>query len=58
MLRKEWDLSTALEVWREEGLEEGREMGREEILAEILRLINKGCSTTDIVREYSSQTHD
>jgi len=55
MLVAEWDMTTALEVEREEGYEKGREEGREEGLerghAEVLELLSKGYTLEAIKEE-------
>ena len=47
MLVTEWNMTTALEVEREEGYEKGLEKGREEVL----ELLNKGYTLEAIKEE-------
>jgi len=52
MLFTEWNLDDALAVRYEEGTEDGIEIGREERLNEILDLMKKGYTSTDIENHF------
>jgi len=56
LIRGEWDMEEAKQVWQEEAREDGIDIGISKERTEILALIQKGYTAADIENHLRKQT--